>query len=1035
MKQLWFPFFLVTFSFGFNSAPTSAQVTSDGTLSNPTRVEQQGNVLEITEGTTEGSNLFHSFRNFSVPKGMEAYFKNNTAITNIFSRVTGGDISQINGLIRANGNANLFLLNPNGIIFGENASLNIGGSFLATSAESIFFNDGTIFSTTDTQTQPLLTISVPIGLNLAKNPGTIINRSQAIGVNEELNSVGLQVIPGKTLALVGGEIVLEGGKITVPGGIVNIGGLAEEGKIGINNNGSLSFPQDVARADVLMINGASVNVLAGGRGNINVNAKNLELREGSQLLAGISKDIVNPKAVSGDIRINATNNILLSQGSSISSVVEAGGIGNSGRIDIKTNNLFMTEGGKIDASTYGIGNTGKITINASGTISADNASGKISADTQNESGITSIVRREGIGNSGGIEIQTTDLSLIRGGRVSASVFGKGDAGKIVINASGNISADGRDRDGFTSRISNRTGKTGVGNSEGIEISTNNLSLTRGGVVEASTLGKGNASPITINASGSILVDGANVREEDRSEISSIVRDGGVGNSGGIAIETNNLYLKEGGTVSASTFGIGNTGKITIDASGSILVEGKDRLGITSRISSRVGKAGIGNSEGIEISTNNLYLAREGKVIANTIGKGKAGNIFITAKNIEATSGSQIETNSNTKFNAADINLDVSDRLFLSGAKTGLFAQTESAGTAGAIKIQTAELTIDRGASISAFTKAKGRGGTIILDVSDRLALSDPGSGIFANTEPESKGNGGSILTREQTRTQNITVTNEAAIAVNSQGSGTGGNINLLAEKITLENSSITAATDSGEGGNIAIADNDVLLFKNNGRITASAGQKQAPGNGGNIDIDSNFILSLPTENLNTITANAFAGKGGKIDINTNNILGRSSIKIDASSRFGLDGIVKIDTPEIDPTSGIIELSDVAIDAEAILAQNLCKFEDEKIAKGSSFYITGRGGLTPTSSDPLENVDRVINWSERDDLQISKNGIVAVHHNSARETTAKGDRVIEQAQGWVVTSDGNVWLTKAPPQGMLQKDGIHHPDCHRSTPEG
>ncbi len=162
MKSICLSFsslFFLIFSF-----PSLAQITSDGTLENPTRVEQQGNVIEITEGTTKGENLFHSFENFSVPGGAEAFFNNSIDITNIFSRVTGGNVSQIDGLIRANGAANLYLLNPNGMIFGENATLNLGGSLFAITGESIEFEDGVIFSTQDTQTQPLLTISVPIGI-------------------------------------------------------------------------------------------------------------------------------------------------------------------------------------------------------------------------------------------------------------------------------------------------------------------------------------------------------------------------------------------------------------------------------------------------------------------------------------------------------------------------------------------------------------------------------------------------------------------------------------------------------------------------------------------------------------------------------------------------------------------------------------------------------------------------------------------------------------------------------------------------------
>src|ERR671933_65339 len=198
----------------FSENPAVAQITPDATLGTESSVVTPNINIRglpgdrIDGGAVRGANLFHSFQEFNVGDGQRVYFATPTGIENILSRVTGNNLSNILGTLGVDGGANLFLLNPNGIIFGQNAKLDIAGSFVASTANSLVFENGSKFSATNPEAPPLLKISITPGLQYGTTqPGaTIANSGNLAGGQNLTLSAGNLDLQGQLSA--GGDLTL-----------------------------------------------------------------------------------------------------------------------------------------------------------------------------------------------------------------------------------------------------------------------------------------------------------------------------------------------------------------------------------------------------------------------------------------------------------------------------------------------------------------------------------------------------------------------------------------------------------------------------------------------------------------------------------------------------------------------------------------------------------------------------------------------------------------------------------------------------------
>lgn len=607
----------------------NSQIIPDALTIN-SQVTINGDITTITGGSQAGSNLFHSFGQFSLPTGTQAHFKNALDINNILVRVTGQSPSSIDGLIQANGTANLFFINPNGISFGSNASLNIGGSFIASTANGIEFADGTYFDTQQTSpTQGLLTVAIPIGLRFSNRPASILVSGDGQGARTGSDLIdttsGLRVQPNQTLALVGGDMALTGATIKTAGGRIELGSVSGEGFVNLtsaNKGWVLGYSNIKTFGDIQLSDAAVVDASGSGGGNIRVNSRNLSLTGGSQLEAST----LGTEA-GGTIEVNSADSLTLlgAPGSdlflntTIAAEVYEGATGTGGSININTGRLLLADEGQISAGTSGIGNSGSIEISAR---DIEVVGKSVITDSPFGSSIATVVEPGGFGIGGNISINTERLTIRDGGAVSVSTYSQGNGGNLAIKASDSIVVTGQ-LPGYgtlsTSRISALT--WGSGNAGNIRVEAGRLSLQDGARISVSSEFPSVDIPIenpgTGNA-GSLQIDANKVDLASQSSISAATFGGEGGN---IFLTSNNLILHNS-SINTNAFNAGNSGNINVDTDALVLQN--------SNITANAFEGQGGN---IKINTQGLFVSSDSKVTA-TSEKGVDGTVQINTPQLD-----------------------------------------------------------------------------------------------------------------------------------------------------------------------------------------------------------------------------------------------------------------------------------------------------------------------------------------------------------------------------------------------------------------
>ncbi|XGV98308.1 MAG: filamentous hemagglutinin N-terminal domain-containing protein [Leptolyngbya sp. BL-A-14] len=742
------------------------------------------------------------------------------------------------------------------------------------------------------------------------------------------------------------------GSIVNPGGLVL---LTNQYQPNAALSGDISVGPISTASGALGINGGSVTI--DSRGKLSLNS--IDASSGSYT-SFFDVSTADPNSNGGDITLLAKGDLSLPFPSFLASAGAVGGniTLNSATAIVQANAPFGTSAFElswIDSSTLGPGQGGIVRLEAPSLSIGGNV----------------ITTTYGDGKGGALALNAQSL-VANQSSIGTFTFGSGSSGDITVDAraialgtfstlgSGNFSSSG-------------------GSGGNVTIRTGTLSSTDGSQVSASTFGVGNGGNITITAQ-EISLSGFAPGELagntfNPSGIATTTQQGAEGNGGTITITTSKLVLTGAAAVFTSSYGTGNAGNITVNATDSIRVDGAALVDFAvppllpvqpSAIQSELYTGAIGNGGNITINTPILNVTNGGTLTASTFGQGDAGSINITATKAAVFDGVAVFPGQNDRISRAAV-----------------LTAENATGNGGALTITTPSLTLKKGAQLTAETDGTGAAGNIRLNVQNTLLIDGSDTGVIASTAAGSTGNGGSIFVDPEL----VKIRNGARIAVDSQGTGTAGNIFLQAGSLVLDNRGlISAETVSNTGGNITLQVRDVIAMRRNSRISTSAGTAGAGGDGGNITINTQFLVASPTENSD-ITANAFTGRGGRVDITAKGIFGflvlsRSELEaalgtsdpsllnpaflptsdITAISQVNpnLNGEVIIQSPDPDPSRGALPLPPDVVDASRLIAQD-CSAGSTIARTLGSLTVTGQGGLPPSPTDQLRGDSLLIGW--------------------------------------------------------------------------
>lgn len=901
------------------ATPLHSEVTLDGSTSPAQTLS--GPDYQITEnlGQRTGNNLFHSFGRFNIDKTESATFSGSPDIQNVISRVTGGQTSTIDGLLKSTiPNANLYFINPAGVFFGENARIDVQGSFHTSTADYLGFKDGVRFDSGDVTTKPVLTTAAPEAFGFLGNQS-----AGKITVSGGENSI-LEVKPGKTLSLIGGDININNSSLYAPGGQVNLVSVDSSGAATIGAHGieTASFTKmgeihinrasDVPRATIT--SNENIRTIA----EIDVSADKagrMFIRSGQLILD--NSFIVSDTKISdgGNIDIALTGDLILNEvldktSTSTTPVSEirtfTSGTGDAGRITINANRIMLINGAHITSLTgkKSEGNSGSITLEARSVfldntqpdqtpliLTATQGVGDSEAilinsdqlDLNNSAKITTITTSEG--HSGTISIPRGKLALRNGAQIITSVLesASGKAGDIIIQSDTVLLSGFSTASKLPSSITSLS--SGSGNTGTLSISSPQLDILNGARINTFSNAEGNTGAIDIQSdriflSGVVTIESQDTNEQPKHVSAGIYSLTVNGDSGHVSVVSNKTLELKDAQISVATAGSGNTGNLLVK-SDHIALNGTSDKTLTE-ISNRVtdvneNKSATGNSGSLTVIADSL-VSKGALITTTNIGQGNSGPLVVKSKSILLTSGTENTLHpggiiSEFHRNSPNDPPRVSGGIFVKAENlniesgTTISSTTFGSDTAGMTTISTDLLVVESGATIETSTFGSGSGGNLVI-TSGLISLAGKNTALKSISAKSDSGKVGNI----SISTEKLEISNQARIDSSTRGrSESGGSITINAQDIQLSgvDTKIVSSTEDksrSDAGNISIVANDLKL-KNGALIDVSTLSR---GHGGNLTLD---LDRLEIRNNSVISSSAFSsGNSGILKVTANSII-------------------------------------------------------------------------------------------------------------------------------------------------------------------